>query len=52
LIRDIEGVAVISGRHFVPEDTSLFGDFRLHPNDAGFEIQAESLWAELEKYVK
>ena len=52
LIRDIEGVAVISGRRFVPEDTSLFGDFRLHPNDAGFEIQAESLWAELEKYVK
>ena len=29
LIRDIEGVAVIGGRQFVPEDTSLFGDFRL-----------------------
>ena len=51
LIRDIEGVAVIGGRHFVPEDISLFGDFRLHPNDDGFELHAQNLWAELEKYV-
>ena len=51
LIRDIEGITVINGRHFLPEDTSYFGDFRLHPNDAGFALQAESLWAELEKYI-
>lgn len=51
LTQHIEGLTVICGRHFLPEDTSYFGDFRLHPNDAGFALQAEKLWAELEKYI-
>lgn len=33
---EIENVIFLSGVDFVPQDTSLYGDGRLHPNDEGF----------------
>lgn len=34
---EFSNVSVIQGFEFVPQDTSLYADLRLHPNDAGFE---------------
>ncbi len=36
-------IDVIYGYDLVPEDTSLFGDLRLHPRDEGFEYYADNL---------
>lgn len=38
-----DNLIFINGFDFVPEDTRLFGDGSLHPNDKGFSYYAESL---------
>ncbi len=37
-----DGVTVITGYEFVPQDEKLFADLRLHPNDEGFAHYFES----------
>lgn len=48
-VADIPDVTVIRGYDFVPHDTELFSDLRLHPNDEGFEYFFQNLWKELQK---
>lgn len=47
LIQSLAGkhknVRFISGRHFVPEDETLYSDFNLHPNDEGFKYYAQGI---------
>jgi hypothetical protein len=47
----LENVSVIQGFDFVPHDESLFADFRLHPNDKGFEYFVESLYNRIKNLV-
>lgn len=44
-------VTVIRGYEFLPRDTDLFGDRKLHPNLHGFEYYARNLLSEMEKYL-
>ena len=48
-VADIPDVTVIRGYDFVPHDTELFSDLRLHPNDEGFVYYFQNLWKELQK---
>ena len=50
-VAEIPGVTVIRGYEFVPQDTSLFSDLRLHPNDEGFEYYFAGLREQLRQYV-
>ncbi|MBQ8815199.1 MAG: SGNH/GDSL hydrolase family protein [Lachnospiraceae bacterium] len=46
----IPGVTVIDGINFVPHDTSLYEDGRVHPGDIGFMCYAEELGKALEEH--
>ncbi len=46
-----DNVTVIDAFSFVPENTKLFSDKFLHPNDAGFECYAKNLIKEIKKYL-
>lgn len=39
----MKNTTVISGFNLIPHDESLFSDYRLHPNDAGFEYYFKNL---------
>lgn len=56
MIKDIcykyNNLFFIEGFNFVPEDTTLFGDGSLHPNDDGFFFYAESLYKEISKHLE
>lgn len=43
VVKKYDNVTCISGRHFVPEDETLFSDLYLHPNDAGFKYYSEGI---------
>ena len=49
-VKGIEHVTVIRGYDFVPKDISYFADFRLHPNDKGFEKYFEKLCMEISAF--
>lgn len=54
LIREICAdlpVTVIRGYEFLPRDTDLFGDRKLHPNLNGFEHYIKNLLTEIKKYL-
>lgn len=40
---------LISGFDLVPENENLYGDFRLHPNDEGFEYYHKALYEKVRK---
>ena len=40
---EFKNISVIKGFDLVPKDENLFADFRLHPNDKGFEYYFENL---------
>lgn len=42
-------ITVIRGFDIIPHDETLFADFRLHPNDNGFDIYSEYLYKEISK---
>ena len=48
-VKDIKNAAVIRGFDFVPHDTSLYVEERLHPTDEGFEYYANNLISEIKK---
>lgn len=48
---EYENVKVISGFLFLPQDTELYSDLRLHPNDKGFEYYFKNLTREMKKYI-
>ena len=50
-VKDIGNVTVISGYDFVPKKEKYFADFRLHPNDEGFEHYANNLYSAIEKFI-
>ncbi|MBQ9784831.1 MAG: SGNH/GDSL hydrolase family protein [Clostridia bacterium] len=45
-------VTVIDAWNFVPHLPAFFGDGSLHPNDLGFGLYAECLYAEIRKHLK
>lgn len=47
-VKDLANVTVISGFDFVPKDEKYFADFRLHPNDAGFDYYFKNLCAQVQ----
>lgn len=51
-VQGISNVTVIRGYDFVPKDTSYFADYRLHPNDKGFEKYFENLSRAIRKGPK
>ena len=50
LCKDL-GINYISGWDFVPKEESYFADFRLHPNDKGFEQYFKNLKKEMERFL-
>lgn len=47
--KDYKNITVIRGYDLIPHETNLYGDLRLHPNDAGFRYYAEGLINALKK---
>ena len=45
IVAELDNAYVVEGWDLVPMDTNLFGDLRLHPNDAGFVHYARNLLA-------
>lgn len=43
IAQEIPAMKVICGYEFIPQDTNLYADLRLHPNDDGFTYYAENL---------
>lgn len=50
-VEGIPNLTLIRGWNFVPQQTEFFSDGYLHPNDAGFAVQAENLYRELQKIL-
>ena len=50
-VSDIPNVVFIEGFDLVPHDEQLYGDLRLHPNDAGFAYYAKNLISEIKKHI-
>ncbi len=48
---EIGGITVIEGIDLVPHDPEYFGDFRLHPNEKGFEEYFKNLYKEIKKHI-
>jgi len=47
----LDNVIHINALEFLPQDTSLFSDLFLHPNDKGFEYYANALYREIKKCI-
>lgn len=47
----LDNVTAIDGYDLVPEDTSLFSDLYLHPNDKGFAYYAENIYKKLKDLI-
>ena len=45
-------IHIIDCWDFIPHDESLFYDYRLHPNDAGFAHYAEALYQEIFQFLR
>ena len=43
----LDNVYVICGMELVPHEEAWFADWRLHPNDAGYEHYFNNLWARM-----
>ena len=50
-VKDHPNATVICGNGLVPHDPAYFGDFRLHPNDAGFDCYFKNLKNDFEKGI-
>lgn len=48
---EIGGITVIDGINFVPHDTKLFADLRLHPTNEGFDHYVQNLYTEIKKFI-
>ena len=48
---DLPNVTVITGWKFTPAHSDFYADQTLHPNDLGFGIYTQNLYAELKKYI-
>ncbi len=46
-VENLENVTVISGSDLVPKDERYYADFRLHPNDEGFDFYYKNLYSKL-----
>ncbi len=51
LAEEIPQLHVIPGFELIPQDTALYSDLRLHPNDDGFAYYAENLIPAVKKYL-
>ena len=51
-VKGLPNLTVIRGYDFVPKDSSYYADFRLHPNEKGFEKYFENLSRELKKHIR
>lgn len=51
-VQGIHNVTLIRGFDFIPKDPGYFGDYRLHPNDKGFEKYFENLSREMKNSIK
>jgi hypothetical protein len=49
---DYPNVTVISGFDLVPHEPRYFGDWCLHPNDAGFDHYFNNLWPQIKAALK
>lgn len=49
--KEFANVTVITGYDFVPHDENLYADFRLHPNDKGFDHYFNSLYAKIKSLL-
>lgn len=50
-VADIPNVTVIHGYEFVPQDSAMFADLYLHPNDGGFAHYAKNVCAQIRKNI-
>jgi len=48
---DLPNITVINGWTFVPGRSEFYADLRLHPNDLGFGLYAQNLYAEIVKML-
>lgn len=50
IVKQYKNVRRISGRHFIPEDETLFSDRYLRPNDEGFRYYAQCVAEAVKQY--
>ena len=50
-VSSLPNVFCIHGFDFVPKSSEYYADFRLHPNDKGFEFYANNLYNEIKKHL-
>ena len=43
VVKKYSNIEIVSCRHFIPEDETLFSDLYLHPNDEGFKYYSEGV---------
>ena len=48
---DLKNVTVVRGFGLVPENTDLFADIRLHPNDSGFDYYFRNLYQTISQKI-
>ena len=51
LTADLDNVICITGLDFIPKEEKYFADFRLHPNDVGFDFYFENLYKQIKLYI-
>ena len=51
ICEEIGGITVIDGFNFVPQETELYADLRLHPTNEGFDFYAKNLICEIKKHI-
>ncbi|MBQ2696064.1 MAG: SGNH/GDSL hydrolase family protein [Clostridia bacterium] len=52
IVNSIKDVVPVSGFGFVPHEERYYGDFRLHPNDEGFQHYFENLYRLIREFIK
>jgi len=50
-VKPYANITLIECEHVVPADTTLYADFRLHPNDKGFEHYFTNLYEKIKQYI-
>ena len=51
IVAPFENITVVSGYDFVPKEEKYFADFRLHPNDMGFEHYVNNLYDKIKDEI-
>ena len=52
IVKPFDNIICVHGFDFVPHEENYFADFRLHPNDEGFDYYFKALYNQLQHIGK